>query len=160
MKSLDHLLLEALDSERRAQNFYLTAHKNAYTRAGKKFFKQLAAFETGHYEQLQEMIEIRTPGKTREISDGELEDFGEGSVGVEEFEPQKGEILTVILKGIEAEKKARSRYLEIVNQINDPQAKRIFAALADEEGYHQRILEDQFYQFAASGKIIWNPNLQ
>jgi len=159
MKSLEDYLIEALNRERDARGFYLEASKKAQTRMGKKFFKRLVDFETGHYEQIKKLLDAQSLEKQLEIKPLEPETgFLEADSEVH-FEPGKEEILNILLKGIEAEKKAGKRYFEIAGQVSGKRGQEIFSHLAREERYHQRILEDQFYQFSASGKISWNPNI-
>ena len=49
MSILDNLLIEAMNSEIEAKNFYNNASKKAQSQAGKKLFRELAEFEQNHY---------------------------------------------------------------------------------------------------------------
>jgi rubrerythrin len=72
-----------------------------------------------------------------------------------QFEPNKEEISKVLALGIEAEKKAQAKYMEIAQLFDDAESKNIFNDMAEEERKHQKILEDQFFHMSNKGRIIW-----
>lgn len=151
---LDGLLMEAMNAEAEARKFYSDAAQKAASTAGKNLFKELAEFEQGHYDRLKSFIEARNKGMKIEVK-GHADDMT-GSAEVEgEFEPNKDEITRVLTIGIEAEKKAQTKYLDIAKMFEDAMAKTIFNNMAEEERKHQNILEHQFYSMSNSGKIIW-----
>ena len=59
MTELDDLLVEAMNSELEAKNFYNTASEKAQSQAGKNLFRELADFEQNHYERVRKIIESR-----------------------------------------------------------------------------------------------------
>jgi rubrerythrin len=151
---LDSLLTDAMNAEAQARKFYAEAAAKASSSAGKNLFNELADFEQGHYERLQKIIEARGKGvrltgilPSKEMS---MKSEVEG-----QFEPNKDEIVKVLTLGIEAEKKAHAKYLEIAKMFDDNESKTIFNNMAEEERKHQSILEDQFYSMSNKGKIIW-----
>jgi len=151
---LDSLLTEAMNAEAEAKKFYLDAAEKAASNAGKNLFKELADFEQGHYDRMAKIIESR--GKGTKISG--ITPSKEIHVNAEvegQFEPNKDEITKVLSIGIEAEKKAQAKYLEIAKIFEDDEFKKIFNNMAEEERKHQLILEDQFYSMSNKGKIIW-----
>ncbi|MBE0432905.1 redoxin domain-containing protein [candidate division WOR-3 bacterium] len=104
--------------------------------------------------QLPNIIEAR--GKGMEIAAAAAAPDMSSKAEVEgEFEPNKDEIARVLTIGIEAEKKAQAKYLDIARMFEDPPSKVIFTGLAEEERKHQNILEDQFYSISNKGRIIW-----
>jgi hypothetical protein len=137
---LDSLLMEAMNAET--------------SKAGKNLFKELADFEQGHYDRLKRMIETRNKGLKIE-AETEVKEIPAKSEVEGEFEPNKDEITKVISIGIEAEKKAQAKYLEIANMFEDIDSKTIFSNMAEEERKHQKILEDQFFHMSNKGTIIW-----
>ena len=152
---LDDLLLAAMGSEVIAKDFYLSAAAKAKSKAGKQLFSELAEMEQAHYENVRRVIDAREtgivismppPGKQLPALKGEIEG---------EFEPNKDEIVEVLTRGIEAEKKANARYKAIVEQINDPVGKELFARFAEDERRHQGLLEAEYYQISNKGTIIW-----
>jgi len=155
MSDLNTLLLEAMNSELEAKNFYIDASRKAQSQAGKKLFSELAAFEQNHYNKvkkiiksLEDEIRIEEPSGIQNIQHFNAEIEGE-------FEPNKDEIATVINLAIDSEKNARARYEKIASLFDNLESKKIFNNLAQDERNHQRILEDEFYQLSNKGTIIW-----
>lgn len=153
-KTLDGLLMAAMNAEAEAKKFYADAAAKAGSRAGRDLFTELAEFEQGHYDRLRRIIEARAKGLKLDAP-ATAQDLA-GKAEVEgEFEPNKDEITKVLTIGIEAEKKAQAKYLEIARMFDDEPSKAIFTALAEEERKHQNILENQFYSMSNKGRIIW-----
>jgi len=152
---LNDLLIEALNSEKKAKDFYLEASNKAQSNAGKKLFKELSEFEQNHYNKIKKIIELKNEGCKIENM-GPPQKISMIKPEIEgEIEPNKDEITTVINLAIEAEKDAKERYIKIALLIEDEEGKDIFQNLAREEQNHQKILEDQFYQMSNKGTIIW-----
>ncbi|MDH4210134.1 MAG: ferritin family protein [candidate division WOR-3 bacterium] len=151
---LDSLLTDAMNAEAEAKKFYMDAAEKAQSNAGKNLFKELAEFEQGHYDRIKKIIESRNTGVTlTEIVPSK--DISVKSEVEGQFEPNKDEVIKVLTIGIEAEKKAQAKYLEIAKISEDNESKSIFTNMAEEERKHQLILEDQFYSMSNKGKIIW-----
>ena len=155
MSILDNLLVEAMNSELEAENFYKGASTKAQSQAGKKLFKELAEFEQNHYKKVKEIIEslnnkleYKKPIFNQEVPTIHSEIEGE-------YEPNKDEIVTIINLAIDAEKKAQQRYSKIAEMLDDDEGKKIFYGLEQDERNHQKILEDEFYQLSNKGIIIW-----
>lgn len=154
MINVDNLLVEAMNAEIKAREFYVDASQKAQSPSGKQFFKELADFEQGHYERVKLVIETRTAGKPFET----YEPTHIPAIDAEikgEIEPNKDEIVDVINLAIQAEKDAQERYKKIADALDDQTAKALFEGLAEEESKHQRLLEDQFYHMSNKGTIIW-----
>ena len=152
---LDALLIEAMESEVKAKEFYLDASEKAQSQAGKKFFQELADFESNHYKRVKRIIDMRkTPEKLRNLS-SEKEMHLVNAEIEGEFEPNKDEIVQVIHLAIKAEKNAQQRYRKIADLFIDKKEKQIFERLAEEERNHQTMLENQFYHMSNKGTIIW-----
>ena len=150
---LDSLLMDALNAEAKAREFYKDAAQKAASSSGKNLFTELADFEQGHYDRLKTIIEARSKGM--KIETPVAKDIPVKSEVEGEFEPNKEEITKVLTMGIEAEKKAQAKYLEIARMFEDAESKDIFNNMAEEERKHQNILENQFYRMTNEGKIIW-----
>ena len=106
MSILDNLLVEAMNSEIEAKNFYNDASKKAQSQAGKKLFRELAEFEQNHYNRVKKIIEshngrleFEKPRTKKDIPTIRSEVEGE-------YEPNKDEIVTIINLAIDAEKKS------------------------------------------------------
>lgn len=153
--NIKDLLIEAMNSEIKAKEFYNNASEKAQSQAGKKFFKELANFEQNHYDKVKKIIESIDKGIEIESQDSQSDIPIKKSEVEGEFEPNKDEIVDVINLAIEAEKNAQERYRKIANITTDDNIKDIFDNLANEERNHQRILENQFYHISNKGTIIW-----
>ncbi|UCD05131.1 MAG: ferritin family protein [candidate division WOR-3 bacterium] len=151
---IDSLLTDAINAEAEARKFYLDAAAKAQSKAGKNLFTELADFEQGHYDRIKKIIESRNTGvKLTEIAPHKEIPVKSEVEG--QFEPNKDEIIKVLTIGIEAEKKAQAKYLEIARMFEDNESKNMFNNMAEEERKHQSILEHQFYSMSNTGKIIW-----
>ena len=155
MFDLNKLLVEAMNSELEAKNFYIDASRKAQSQAGKKLFSELAAFEQNHYNKVKRIIEsLDNEIRIEEPSD--LQNIQHINAEIEgELEPNKDEITTIINLAIDSEKNAQSRYEKIASLFDNIEIKKIFNNLAQDERNHQKILEDEFYQLSNKGIIIW-----
>ncbi len=155
MNNIDELLVEAMNAEVKAKEFYLNAAEKAQSQAGKKFFKELANFEQNHYERVKKIIESRNKDIQLETTEPAQEMPTVKSEVQGEFEPNKQEVADILTLGIKAEKEAQERYKKIAESIDDPEGKEIFNNLAEDERRHHDNLEAQFYQISNKGTIIW-----
>jgi len=153
--NLKDLLIEAMNSEIKAKEFYNNAAEKAQSQAGRKFFKELANFEQNHYNKIKSIIESIDKGIKIESQKYDTEIPAIKSEVEGEFEPNKEEIVDLINLAINAEKNAQERYRKISRMSTDNKVKDIFDNLANEERNHQRILENQFYHISNKGTIIW-----
>ena len=152
---VDTLLIEAMNSEIKAKEFYEDAKRKAESQAGKKLFRDLAEFEQNHYKRVKKIIEYRRKGMKIEKSNSIQNIPMMRSEVSGEFEKNKDEIANIINLAIESEKIAQDRYERIAAIFKNEEDKRIFNDLASEERNHQKILEDEFYQLSNQGTIIW-----
>jgi len=153
--NIDSLLKEAMNSEKKAKEFYLYASEKAKSKAGKKLFKELADFEQNHYNRVKSIIESRDIGK-KVGNTSKDQDLPKVRAEIEgELEPNKDEVIMVINLAIQAEKNAQERYIKIAKMLEDSKEKEIFNNLAQDERNHQKILEDEFYHISNKGTIVW-----
>ncbi len=154
-ENINNLLIEALNAELKAKEFYLYASDKAKSKAGKKLFKELADFEQNHYDRVKGIIESRKIGqKVEDNTSGQKTPTVRSEIEGE-FEPNKDEVVMVINLAIKAEKNAQARYAQIANLLDDEEEKKIFNNLAQDERNHQKILEDEFYHISNKGTILW-----
>jgi rubrerythrin len=155
MGKIDDLLLEAMNAEVKAKDFYLGASSKAQSRAGQRFFKELADFEKHHFEKVKNIIDSRSRGaKYRSsVQKPRLREIRSEVRG--EFEPNKDEIVDILNLGIKAEQEAHERYNRIAEEIDDEEGRVLFKDLAEDERRHRSLLESQFYQMSNKGTIIW-----
>lgn len=154
-ENVNALLHEAMESERKAMEFYKNASSKAKSHVGKQFFNELAEFEHNHYQKVKHIIELHKEGLSIEITSKEQPIPSIGPEVKGEIESNCDEIVDVIHLAIESEKSAQHRYIQIANMFDDKGAKHIFNTLATDEKNHQKILEDQFYHLSNKGTIIW-----
>ncbi len=154
MINVDTLLVDAMNAEIKAKEFYLAASQKAQSPSGKQFFKELADFEQRHYERVKNIIESRKASQPFETYEPAHIPMIDAEVKGE-VEPNKDEIVDVINLAIQAEKDAQKRYENIAQALDDQEAKKLFEGLAEEENKHQRLLQDQFYHMSNKGTIIW-----
>ena len=91
MSDLDNLLIEAMNKELEAKNFYNNAAGKAKSKAGKKLFNELASFEQNHYEKVKGIIESRNKDRDIEVNSEAQEIMSIKSEIVGELEPNKDE---------------------------------------------------------------------
>jgi len=154
-QNLDELLEEAMNSEMKAKEFYENASEKAQSSAGKKLFKELAAFELNHYHKVKKIINDRNKGIQMEEQEISQHHSSIRSEIKGEIEPNKNEIVDVLYLAIEAEKNAQERYIKIADLFTEEEGKNIFKNLAIDEQNHQKILEDEIYHLSNKGTIIW-----
>jgi len=154
MINIDNLLVDAMNAEIKAKEFYLKASQKAQSPSGQQFFKELADFEQRHYERVKHVIESRKAGQPFDTYEPAHIPLIDAEVKGE-IEPNKTEIVDVINIAIQAEKDAQERYKKIADALDDERSKALFTGLAEEESKHQRLLEDQFYHMSNKGTIIW-----
>ena len=129
---VDDFLVVAMHSELMAKRFYEGASGKAKSQAGKKFFRDLADFEQSHFCKIKKIIESRNKGLKFESFEPKPPISVEAEVEGE-FEPNKDEIVDVLILGINAEKSAQERYKKIAELMDDPEGKKIFEDIAQEE---------------------------
>ena len=155
LAGVDDLLVVALNRELLARRFYREAAQSAQSQTGKKFFNEFADFELAHYNKIKEIITARNQGVKLDLPEPEADIKGIDPEVDGEFEPNKDEIVDVIIMAIQAEKDAQARYNKIADMLDDPEGEELFSRFANDERVHQRILEDQLYQMSNKGMIIW-----
>ena len=153
--TVSELLLAAMGSEILAREFYSSAADKAQSNAGKKLFHELAEMEQRHYENVKKIIGTLDHGRkiekqepSRPVPKIKPEVSGE-------FEPNKDELVDILIRGIDAEKAAHERYKKIAAGLTDETGKNIFEGLAEDERRHQALLEAEYYQISNKGTMIW-----
>ncbi len=152
---VDELLLSALGSEMMAIDFYNDAAQKAQSQAGRTFFNEMANFEKAHFENVKKIILSRGQKSALAIYESNTKAKSIKPEVKGEFEPNKDEIIDVLIIAIRAEKDAKERYLKISKMMPDKKSKQIFINLSEDERLHQNMLEEQFYQLSNKGLIIW-----
>ncbi len=157
---LEEALDIAMDAELKAQAFYAQAAVEVQDPNGRELLGKLAAFEQHHYQKLSELARsLYESGQFIEYETQTLEQFmpltGSGEVAGTQFDELKDEA-AILTKAIENEKIAGERYRVLAEETSDPTGQDMFKKLANEEGMHRRILEDEFYSLSNKGVWGWS----
>lgn len=155
-QNLKDLLIEAMNSEIKAKEFYLNASSKAQSNAGKNFFKELADFEQNHFDKVKEIIDEYIKDEKITCAEPCQEILSIKSEVDGEIEPNKDEIIEILDLAIKSEMEAQKRYQKIAEMMDDEEGKKIFNILANEEKNHQQILEHEIYHISNKGVIIWD----
>jgi len=149
----------AMGAEMEAHNYYSqSAHKTTNLK-GKDMFTQLAAFELSHYNNLKALIESLEKGKEWISYAGTqfstTPEFIEGKSSAAEENETKDDVLSILSRAIEDEKKAYEYYNKLAEETDDSSGKSMFKKLAEEEKLHTKILSDQWYSLNNQGIWVW-----
>lgn len=146
----------AMEAEKEASQTYSKTAKRTKNPRGKDMFQQLSEFEMNHYQKLKGLLKS-------------LEDKGEWvlyegtnlkrkKIPLKTEKPKGQEQLTDLdaLKiAIREEKKAQAYYRSLAELTRDPRGKDMYKRLADEEGLHEKLLNDQYYSLHNTGIWSW-----
>ena len=148
----------AMDAEQQAHIYYSQSAQKATNPKGKNMFSQLAAFELNHYNFLKSLLESLEEGNGWTAYPGTqfagIAKSPEGKDASPE-EATKDDVLSILSKAIEDEKKASATYAELAEETDDPAGKEMFKKLAEEERLHTKILNDQWYSLNNEGIWLW-----
>ena len=148
----------AMDAEMAAHAYYSRSAQKATNPKGKDMFSQLAALELNHYNNLKALLDSLQGGRGwtayagTHFSDTTPAPEGKGSSREEAL---KDDVLSILSKAIEDEKKASDYYTELAKETADPAGKELFTKLAEEEKIHTKILNDQWYSLNNQGIWLW-----
>lgn len=148
----------AMDAEFQAHNYYSQSAQKATNPRGKDILKQLAAFELNHYNYLKSLLSSLKEGNGWISYPGTH--FSEASQSTETKdssgdEKTKDDVLSILSKAIEDEKKACAYYTKLAEETDDPAGKEILKKLAEEEKLHTTLLNDQWYSLNNQGVWLW-----
>ncbi len=148
----------AMDAEMEAHAYYSQSAQKATNPKGKDMFKQLAALELNHYNNLKALHDSLQEGNGWIAYDAsqnsDTTQSAEGAHPSRE-EALKDDVLSILSKAIEDEKKASAYYTKLANETTDPAGKELFTKLAEEEKVHTKILNDQWYSLNNQGIWLW-----
>jgi rubrerythrin len=148
----------AMDAELQAHTYYNQSAQKATSPKGKDMLKQLAAFELNHYNYLKSLLSSLQEGNGWVSYSGTH--FSEASQSPETKDPSgdektKDEVLSILSKAIDDEKKASAFYAKLAEETDDPAGKEILKKLAEEEKLHTTLLNDQWYSLNNQGVWLW-----
>ena len=149
----------AMDAEMKAHKKYTQAAQKSSNPKGKDMFSQLAAFELNHYNNLKALFDSLSDGKGWTTYAGTQFSnppaSGEEESSAREKEEIKDDVLAILSKAIEGEKKACEYYNKLAEETSDPAGKKMFKKLSEEEKLHTKILNDQWYSLNNQGVWVW-----
>ena len=148
----------AIDAEMKAHTYYSQSALKTTNPKGKDMFRQLAALELNHYNNLKALHDSLHKGNGWTAYAGtdfsDVPPAPEGTDASRE-EALKDDVLSILGKAIEDEKKASAYYTKLANETTDPAGKELFTKLAEEEKIHTKILNDQWYSLNNQGIWLW-----
>jgi rubrerythrin len=145
LSALEALSL-AIYNEQSAFDFYTMLSESIKNESGKKKFKFLAMDEQGHRKLLE--------GHYKKITGGEEFLFDPSKVKVIKVEIRDGTTASEALDiGIKAEKEAYEFYSKSAEETKDPDAKKMFLMLAEQEDRHYNLLTAE--KQAVIGQFYW-----
>lgn len=154
-KNLLEAVQMAVEAERAARQFYLSAADKTSNPQGKTLLLQLADFEAYHEQKLLDLVNSLGLGRFIAYEGKDLTvPKPEGGRAVQQ-EANLREVVDVINLAMEAERKAEDRYRRLAQSTTDPLGKAMFERLAFEESVHYRILSDEFYTLSNKGLWVW-----
>ena len=148
----------AMDAELKAHNYYSQSAQKVTNPKGKEMLNQLAALELNHYNYLKNLLSSLKEGNGwipysgTHLSKGSQSPEAKDSSGDEKT---KDDVLSVLSKAIEDEKKACAYYTKLAEETDDPSGKEMLKKLAEEEKLHAKILGDQWYGLNNQGVWLW-----
>jgi rubrerythrin len=148
----------AMDAELQAHTYYTQSAQKVTNPKGKEMLNQLAALELNHYNYLKNLLASLKEGSGwvpysgTHLSEGSHSPEAKDSSGDEKT---KDDVLSVLSKAIEDEKKACAYYTKLAEETDDPSGKEMLKKLAEEEKLHAKILGDQWYGLNNRGVWLW-----
>ncbi len=143
MHSFDEVIEHAIQHEMEEARFYEELAERSESTDQKEAMLEHARQEREHKRHLEKILaQHRLPGGSRVFPDPDLhlsdymvvQDSGTGTLDYE----------AALLLAAKREKVAQRLYQDMANQSTDPELKKVFAFLAEEEGRHASKLEQEF----------------
>lgn len=146
----------AIEAEKDAYQAYSKAAKKTKNPKGRDMFQQLSEFEVNHYQKLKALLKTLQEKGEWILYEGTL--LKKKKIALKVQKPQGQEQLTdmdALKIGIREEKKAQAYYRSLADLTKDPRGKDMYKRLADEEGLHEKLLNDQYYSLHNTGIWSW-----
>ena len=160
MSSLERKVQEAIKTaiqlEKDGKAFFDQAAQETGNELGKKMFRKLASDEVRHLQTFKKMFQTLADPKTWKqlMASGAPEKrmpfFEQKSAQRTPAEKGAGE-LNALQQALEVERKAIAFFRETAQQTDDPEARRIFEAIAREEEGHYDLIQAQIDSVTHAG---------
>jgi rubrerythrin len=130
----------AVQKEAGAVALYEEASTMTTRAEAKKMFEELAAEERRHRE-IREGLEKKDVSDytLREVPDMKISDY----LTEVEFSPDM-EYRDILVLAVKREEKSKSLYTDLARRTDDPETKKLFEVLAQEEAKHKQRLETEY----------------
>jgi rubrerythrin len=146
-KEFQDVLKFAIEKEEEAAAFYQGASQKARHSHMKEAFLKMAHEEQKHREILTTLDITKISGKKIEnVPDLKISDY---LIDVE-YSPDMG-YQDILILAMKREKKAFLLYDEIADRTDDPELRRLFQVLAQEEAKHKLKLETEYDEYVLEG---------
>ena len=146
-KDFQDVLEFAIEKEEEAAEFYQEASRKAEKSHMKETFQSMAKEEQKHRELLTNLdVEKVADKKIESVPDLKISDY---LVDVE-YSPDM-EYQDVLILAMKREKKAFQLYTNIADRTDDPDTKKLFQVLAQEEAKHKLKLETEYDEHVMEG---------
>jgi len=146
----------AIQLEKDGQAFFNQAAEETSNELGKKMFRKLAGDEVRHLQTFKKMFQTITDPKTWKqlMASGSPQKrmlfFDQKAAQRTPAEKGAGE-LNALQQALEVERKAITFFKETAQETDDPEAKRIFEAIAREEEGHYDLIQAQIDSVTHAG---------
>ena len=146
---------KAMDEELRAAEFFEKAMNQTADPGAQKMFKQLAAFQKQHVQNLDFALKSIDGGELGEPTRARFRIIRPNTPPVDLTDIQVKTDKEALEVGIEAQKKRRTTYLDLAYEATTPSVAEFFNGLADEEKRHLEMLQEQYLSINKTGKWSW-----
>jgi rubrerythrin len=146
----------AIQLEKDGKAFFDQATRETENELGKKMFRKLAADEVRHLQTFKKMFQtITDPGTWKQLlAEGppkeRMPSFDHKAGSRTPAEKGAGE-LSALQQALEVERKAIDFFKRTAQETSDPEAGRIFLAIANEEEGHYDLIQAQIDSLTHSG---------
>ena len=146
----------AMEAEKEAYQTYLKAAKKTINPKGRDMFQQLSEFEMNHYQKLKDLLKsLQEKGEWILYEGTSLK---KKTIPLKTQKPKGQEQLTdmdALKIAIREEKKALAYYRSMADLTKDPRGRDMYKRLTNEEAFHEKILNDQYYSLHNTGLWSW-----
>ena len=146
----------AMEAEKDAYQAYSKAAKETANPKGRDMFQQLSEFEMNHYQKLKDLLKSLQEKGDWIVYEGTS--LKKKTIPLKTAKPKGQEQLTdmdALKIAIGEEKKAQAHYRSMAELTRDPLGREMYKRLAEEEAFHERLLNDQYYSLHNTGLWSW-----
>ena len=148
-ENLDEILDFAIEKEIEAADFYRTVAGEERYADTSKMFKEFAAEEDKHKKLLENFKEKGIDKSLEEYQLRWVRDLKRSDFVVEQEYHPGLPYQDVLMLAIKREEKALRLYNDFLEQVENPDSKKLFQVLCQEEAKHKRSLENMYDDYMA-----------